>query len=137
MPNSEEFRAAIEELKAYRKRSLLILYTLCAFTFAFGVSSVYLLDQNSERVDDIESSRATVIFNNCSEQNARNRAAVTEYDRRILAAKKSGLLTKEQESRLKESRTFTVALIGALQPFQDCRGLVARRLGAKSVRLIR
>lgn len=78
----------------------------------------------------IDASRAQVTYQACQEQNERGRKTIARYDQQIDVLTRSGLLKGERLERAKESRRFTVSLINALAPQQDCRALVRRRLGA-------
>lgn len=129
-------RQRLEAIQAgyerWTRRTIWILRALVVATLALGVVSILLIDSNANRVDDIQQSRVDITRQSCEAQNDRHDKTIAEYDDRIAAAKKSGLLTDEQLSRLQESRAFTVALIDALAPVQDCEALIADRFGLTS-----
>lgn len=130
MADAEDDLGAIRaDYKHLARRNLSILTILAVVQLGFGVWSVYLTDQNTNRVRDIQTSRRDLTLQTCVAQNARHDDTVKAYDDRIAEAVKSGLVPAEQVARLRESRAFTVGLIDALAPVQDCKALVIRRFG--------
>lgn len=66
--------------------------------------------------------RADSIRISCEQTNARNRNTIHEYDQRI--AKLAPKLPPAQRKQLTQSRDFTVGLINALDPVEDCTARV-------------
>lgn len=114
------------------KLVFIILYSLCAFTVVLGLLALRADQLNGDRVDDIQSSRVQNTYNNCEEQNARNENTIAVFDKRIAEGVKSGELKGQRLQRARESRAFTVGLIGALAPHQNCLQLVRTRFGAEA-----
>lgn len=126
-------RQRLEAIQAgyekWTRRTIWILRALVVATLALGVVSILLIGANSKRVDEIQQSRVEITRQTCEAQNDRNRKTIAAYDVRIAAAKASGELSREQLARLSESRAFTVALVDALAPVQDCDDLIRERFG--------
>ena len=118
-------------------RLVVILGTVVSLVAVAGCSiAAYLLVNQQDVLDSIQQSRVQNTFDACEEEKDRNEAAIAKYDENIAAAKKAGLLTKEQQTRLEQSRAFTVGLIDALAPAQDCRELAAARFPDDLVRKV-
>src|SRR5438105_2700194 len=67
---------------------------------------------------EVQRSRYASLLTICEEGNARNRATVREYDRRIARAEPR--LSKARRAQLQAQRQFTVGLIDALSPVRNC-----------------
>lgn len=117
-----------ELIQQVRRRTTIILGMVVAILLAGGFANAKLISENSERVDDIQQSRADVIYNNCADQNDRNRNTVAVFDRRISDLEHQQA-PAAQLRRARQSREFTVGLINALAPVQDCDRLLVKRLG--------
>lgn len=127
--SQDELGAIRADYKHLAKRNLSILTMLAAIQLGFGLWSVYLTDQNGQRVTDIQTSRRDLTLQTCTAQNTRHDDTIRAYDERIAAAVRSGLVPKQQLARLRESRSFTVGLIDTLAPHQDCAALITQRFG--------
>lgn len=71
---------------------------------------------------EIRQQRADGIRVSCEEVNTRNRTTVKTYDRQIAGIEPR--LKPRERAQLKESRDFTVGLINALAPVEDCNARV-------------
>jgi hypothetical protein len=83
--------------------------------FALGWSVV-------EQQREIRQQRADSIRVSCEEVNTRNRTTVETYDHQIVAIEP--MLKPRERAQLKQSRDFTVGLINALAPVEDCNARV-------------
>ena len=83
--------------------------------FALGWSVV-------EQQREIRQQRADSIRVSCEEVNTRNRTTVKTYDHQISAIVPR--LKPRERAQLKQSRDFTVGLINALAPVEDCNARV-------------
>jgi hypothetical protein len=111
------------------RRTSWILGLLVVVQLGLGGLSIALLEQNGQRVDDIQQSRVDITYAQCVAINDRNRNTVAEYDRRFELARKSGLVSGQQLQRAKQSRDFTVGLVDRLVPVQDCDRQLVERFG--------
>jgi hypothetical protein len=83
--------------------------------FALGWSVVH-------QQREIRQQRADSIRVTCEEVNTRNRTTVETYDHQIAAIEPK--LKPRERAQLKQSRDFTVGLINALAPVEDCKARV-------------
>jgi hypothetical protein len=67
---------------------------------------------------EIRQQRADSIRVSCEEVDTRNRTTVETYDHQIAAIEPK--LNSRERAQLKRSRDFTVGLINALAPVEDC-----------------
>jgi hypothetical protein len=88
--------------------------------FATGLLSIYILDQNSERAQDIQAQRRSLLRSNCESQNLRHDRTIAELARLVAAA--------PDLKAAKASQPGTIALIDALAPTQDCANYVRRNV---------
>lgn len=68
-----------------------------------------------ERVGQINASRREVLIRSCREQNMHHDDTVRQLDKRI-----ASLPAGARRQRAKQSRAFTLALIGSLAPKRHC-----------------
>lgn len=115
MPDRVVQRSKIAEILA-------IVAVFVSLTTSLSVWKV-----NDRGLDRINDSRAEVTYTSCLGQNQRNKNTVKALDKQIEKAKKTA--SPEQLARLKASRDFTVLLINALVPVQDCEQIVKDRFG--------
>jgi hypothetical protein len=98
---------------------------LVILLLAIGVNTWLVLENVTEirrQQMEIRQQRADSIRVSCEEVNARNRDTVGAYDRQI--ARLVPRLKPRQRAQLKQSRDFTVGLIDALAPVEDCNARV-------------
>lgn len=76
----------------------------------------------------INNERGRNVRNSCEETNRRHNSTVARLDARLDKAKLRA--SPAQANRLRESREFTVSLIDALQPVQDCDEVVRDQVGS-------
>jgi hypothetical protein len=73
--------------------------------------------RNSERIADIQAQRKDSILSSCRDQNGRHDNTIRKLDKGLAAATKAH---PERAVQARESRSFTVTLIEALAPKQNC-----------------
>jgi hypothetical protein len=98
------------------------LAVFVALITSFSVYSV-----NKRAVTKINDSRKDIAFNTCIGQNMRHDNTVRVLDRQLDLAKDKA--TPAQLIQIRKSRQFTVFLLDALAPKQNCSALVEKRFG--------
>jgi hypothetical protein len=88
-----------------------------------AAESKKVADGLARLVHRIQTERATNIRLNCLDQNRRHDQTVSTLDARLRLAQRTA--TPAQVRQIRQSRDFTVSLIGALAPRRDCQHLVA------------
>jgi hypothetical protein len=91
-------------------------------------AALYVVDRESEaRTRDINRSRAEATYTACLESNQRNEDTVAVIDGLIADAEENGDL--ERAERLRASKPFTVLILNAAVPVQNCDQRVRDRYG--------
>lgn len=83
----------------------------------------YLIAQNSDRANEIQSQRARSIVENCQAQNTRHDDTIMALDRVIAQAVKD---QPERATQIRQARESNVLLINALAPKRSCQALLHR-----------
>lgn len=105
------------DYQRFARRTSRLLILLVALQFATGAASVYLIGQNSDRVDQIQAERVKNTRASCERANAQNSAILGFITASIPAGKRSDPQVLTYLARA--SRTF---------PQQDCAAVVRRQV---------
>lgn len=105
------------------KKIIIVLAILCMSQFGLGVWNLSLSKDNNLRTSEIQSSRRNSILISCEEQNTRNENTVNTLEDLIGKAKFNTAIEMDQ---LDQTKTFTILLINALAPKQNCKARVAK-----------
>jgi hypothetical protein len=107
------------------------ILALVAVIVAFGaVAAVVSIHANHDRIEDIQASRIDVALTTCRDQNERSKNTTKQLD--AILTKRIKTATPTEAARLKMSRAFTILLIDALAPRQNCKKVIAQRYGRKN-----
>jgi hypothetical protein len=83
--------------------------------------------ESRERIEAIDHHRAVVAYTTCLEQNERHDSTIRVVDKRLAGIVATGDI--DRIAAAQESRDFTVQLIDALAPHQDCERISEDRFG--------
>src|SRR4051794_20595481 len=106
-----------------------VLAMLVLIVLLGAVAAVVAIHENHNRIDDIQASRIDVALTTCRDQNARRTNTVKQLD--VILAKRIKSAPPAEAARLKMSRAFTILLIDALAPHQNCQRVIHERYGRK------
>lgn len=123
--NEEEFDEFVTRVTvAVAARLVVGLALIVAVPMLVGVWM--LQNEQDERIEDINRSRAEISHTACLDQNSRHDATIDRLDELIDAA-----VAREpaREREIRASRASTLILIEALAPQQDCEQLSMERFG--------
>lgn len=132
----DEIQRGYEEWVTNSRRLLgwLIAIQVALFTIQIplGVLSVYLLGQNRDRADEIQTSREQSARSSCLEQNKRHDDTIATLNNFVTAYKaKHPDATEKQRRDIQQSVDGNVSLINALVPKDNCAERVARLVKLK------
>lgn len=122
MPKEPAVQEQLEEIRVgylrWGRNTLIILGVLFVVQVVTGITAIYLLGQNSKRVDDIDASRSEVIRLACVDQNERNNRTIDALNEVFEGA----------EGDRRREYDATVLLINAISPKRDCQARVRQLL---------
>lgn len=97
------------------------IIAILAFLFitqmGLGLWNLGLSHDNTIRTQEIQASRKNSILISCEEQNIRNENSISTLDDLFA---KSKFISKAGTVQIEQTKTFTILLINALAPKQDC-----------------
>lgn len=97
-----------------RHNSLNIVVLLMSLTLALAVYALI----------EVENQRSASILRECRDQNARHTATVDELNREMgIYIRKA---SPAKRAQLKQSEGFTILLIDALAPYENCQHVLAK-----------
>lgn len=106
-----------------------VLAMLVLVVLLGAVAAVVAIHENHNRIEDIQASRIDVALTTCRDQNARRTNTINQLD--DIIAKRSKGAPPAERARMRTSRAFTILLIDALAPHQDCNKVIHERYGRK------
>jgi hypothetical protein len=118
--NGERRRSSDTRYDKFIHRTSRFMAGMFVWMLFVGVASIYLLDQNSEQTDRIQTQRRSLLRSNCEAQNKRHDNTIKELG--VLVAQAPDL------KAAKAAQPGTIALIDALAPTQDCTTYVKRNV---------
>lgn len=93
--------------------------------FFITILVLFALEENGDRIKDIQSERSRSITVACVNQNERNINTKNTLNE-IYARRREEADTRKEVRQLQQSRAATILLINALSPMRDCEELVKR-----------
>lgn len=109
--------------KLYNKYDKLARNIIAILAFLFiaqmglGLWNLSLSHDNTIRTEEIQASRKNSILISCEEQNTRNENSISTLDDLLT---KGNFLSHAETMQIEQTKTFTILLINALAPKQDC-----------------
>lgn len=130
LERAAENRELIEEIgKAYHRFArvtTILLIALAACALVTGALQLYLLNQNGQRVDQIQNQRASFVLSSCREQNHKHDRFITKLDELI-----AEIDDPAQKAEAEDNKIQTIALVETFVPEQDCAALVRAATGKR------
>lgn len=96
---------------------IIILSFLCITQAGLGLWNLSLSNDNTIRTEEIQASRKNSILISCEEQNIRNENSISTLDDLLSRGK---FVSQSETMQIEQTKTFTILLINALAPKQNC-----------------
>lgn len=115
-----------DRYRAERRLASVLNYAVYGIVVLLAGGLVWAFVVNGSQTAEIQSQRERNIRESCEAQNRRHDGTIGVLDRLIAQRAKSA--SPAEVRQMRSSRAYTVLLIDALAPHQDCADVVARSL---------
>jgi hypothetical protein len=113
----ENFQKLYDKYDRIARNIIIVLVFLFIAQLGLGLWNLNLAHDNTIRVKEIQASRKNSILISCEEQNSRNENSISTLNN--LLSKKL-IVSKEKLMQIEQTKNFTILLINALAPKQNC-----------------
>lgn len=113
----EDFQKLYEKYDRFARNIIIILAFLFGTQMGLGLWNLNLSHDNTIRTEEIQSSRKNSILISCEEQNTRNENSIFTLDDLLSRGK---FVSQAETMQIEQTKTFTILLINALAPKQNC-----------------
>lgn len=119
----EKIKILYKKYDKLARNIVIVLSFLFISQFGLGIWNLNLSHDNSVRTEEIQSSRKNSILISCEEQNMRNENSISTLNDLLF---KNKIISIQQKNQIEQTKTFTILLINALAPRQNCAMRVKR-----------